>query len=142
MSKVSVYLAHNFSARDWLNSEVVPDFLNAGIDVTANWIWNDLHTMKENQEGSAIEDCNDVARADYLVLFIDQFGETPGRGKYFEFGYAVALDKPVILVGSSKNCVFYNLPELPSVATYQDAIDFIITNEIVVDNFIQLFVTR
>lgn len=106
---MKLYVAHNFCARDWL-PEVVRLLETFGHDCTSTWIFDDAHTKGGSKALSAKVDLDDIDRSDALVLFIDQDGPTPGRGKYFEFGYAYAKGMPIYLVGTEENCVFYALP--------------------------------
>lgn len=119
---MKIYLAHNFAAREWLPS-VVAQINEAGHECTSRWIWDDAHIGVS--EHGAISDIQDIDRADCLVLFVDQFGPTPGKGKYFEFGYAFAEGKRIILVGVDTQNVFYALPTVERVADVPELLKLI-----------------
>lgn len=104
---MKIYLAHNFAAREWLPT-VVAQLTEVGHESTGRWIFDDSHVGVSQH--AACTDLNDIERSNVLVLFVDQFGSTPGKGKYVEFGYAYALGKQIILVGEDTNNVFYALP--------------------------------
>lgn len=109
---MKVYLAHNYAAKDWLKGIKV-QFETAGITVTSRWInadpYDPYHPTTQREE--AIKDVEDVLSADALILFTDNIGERPGRGKYVELGIAVASGKRILLVGKDQSgCVFYHLP--------------------------------
>ncbi len=119
------YIAHNFAARDWLREEIKPQFEAAGHTITSRWITEDLHLMEENQAEAARHDIEDVERADGIVLFSDNFGDRPGRGKYVELGYAIGRNKILFVVGENTSCVFYNLPAVTHVQTVSEVLTII-----------------
>ncbi len=106
---MKLYLAHNFSAREALRNKTVPKLEKMGHTVQARWI-TELDHEKDGPAAEAIKDLVDLKQCDALVFFADQFGDRPGRGKYVEFGYALALNKKIFIVGDDHNCVFYDLP--------------------------------
>ena len=110
-----VYLAHNGAAKDAL--KIVVELLEkAGIIVTSGWL-KPTHKMIDCLE-DALMDIKDIDTCDVFVLFVENYGSIPGRGKYFEAGYAYAKGKKIILVGTEKglsNCVFYYLPTMNKV---------------------------
>lgn len=120
---MKLYLAHNFAARDWLRTEVIPKIRLAGHRVQANWIINDSHVDLNNKQASAQEDVDDIDGCDGLVLFVDQHGDRPGKGKYFELGFAYALGIDTFLIGKDDSCVFYSLPEMTQFATIEEFLD-------------------
>lgn len=107
---MKLYLAHNWAAREYLNNEVLPVLLAAGHQTTSSWITKTQDPQE--QAFNAEQDLEDVRQADALVHFSDQFGSTPGRGKYVELGYAVGIGKPVFVVGSGDETIFYFLGDL------------------------------
>lgn len=115
---MKVYLAHNFLARSMLRAVVHQLKSNYSITVTSRWISDDSHTVTGSAEQSAIADIHDIEDADAVFLFIDQYGERPGRGKWWEFGFAVARGIPVYLIGRDLGCVFSHLPESWGVYRY------------------------
>lgn len=123
---MKVYLAHNYAAKDWLLHEVIPQFEGMGIEVTSRWIRVSQHIdpySPQVQIDEAEKDVQDVLRADALVLFTDQFGDRPGRGKYVELGMAIVARKKIILVGKEhKNTVFYYLPTIQHCATIDEVL--------------------
>src|SRR6185503_10407969 len=94
-----IYLAHNFNARWWLR-DYIKLLEGLGHIVTSSWIIDDSHCESgHSRETSAIADFNDIQAADTLILFTDQYGEKQGKGKFMEFGYALALGKRVFIHG-------------------------------------------
>lgn len=111
MPKISsIYIAHNFDARDWLALEVLPILNAANINVTSTWITDDSHIFSKNSEQSAVVDLRDIERADYFLLFLDQYKDRAGKGKWFEFGYALRAGKRIILTGYNRECIFVHVP--------------------------------
>jgi len=115
------YLAHNYSQRLELR-KIVPEFTKRGHEVTSRWILEDSHDSLSEQRAAKI-DLIDIERSDFLVLFTDQKGQRPGRGKYIEFGYAFAFRKYIILVGTEMNTIFYYLKSFPRFFKLQDLLD-------------------
>lgn len=106
---MKIYIAHNYSAGPALCASVVPYLQSLGHTITSRWII-EPETCTGNNMSSALMDLQDIDRADALLLFVDQVGSTPGRGKWFEFGYAHAKGKDIYLHGTETGCVFMNLP--------------------------------
>ncbi len=77
---MKVYLAHNFKAREWL-PEVIEEMRLSGIECTSTWIKDDAHAKGGSQRESALIDLDDIDRSDTFVLFTDNYGENPGKGK-------------------------------------------------------------
>ena len=104
---MKLYLAHNFEARNYLRERV-----DAGAfgkhEITSSWIRDGKHSDGSDRSLSALTDWQDLNRADVVVVFMEQFGEKPGKGKFWEWGAANALGKYLILVGKS-DCVFWYL---------------------------------
>ena len=98
-----VYIAAPYPCRDY--AERVMHLLEGhGVDVTSHW----LKTPGGLTDGYAREDLADVARADLLLALNpkDWAGRGTG-GRHIEFGYALALGKPIILVGERSNVFHY-----------------------------------
>jgi nucleoside 2-deoxyribosyltransferase len=72
----------------------------AGIEVTSTW----LRGLDEMNEEYARRDLTDVARADALVAWNPPgWWEKGTGGRHVEFGYALALGMPIILIGERSN---------------------------------------
>lgn len=110
---MKIYLAHNFKARWWLR-DYIKLLERAGHIVTSSWIVDDSHCESGHSRAtSAISDFNDIDASDALILFTDQYGDSPGKGKYMEFGYALAKGKKVYIHGlDTTSSVFYHLPDV------------------------------
>jgi nucleoside 2-deoxyribosyltransferase len=111
---VKLYLAHNYEARIGLR-ETIKVLAELGHSVTSRWITDDAHDGVNAT--TARVDLDDIKTSDALVLFVNQFGDRPGRGKYVELGYALGIGKKVFLYGNLNNCVFYHLPEVQWVSS-------------------------
>lgn len=118
---MKVYIAHNFAARDYLNQEIIPLLRAAGHECTSSWIWDDSHLYHKNAQQSAVKDLADIDKASDIIIFLNAFADRTGRGKWFEFGYALRAGKRCIAVGEDKSCIFCNLPNIRLVATIEDA---------------------
>ncbi|HEX5141417.1 MAG TPA: nucleoside 2-deoxyribosyltransferase [Dehalococcoidia bacterium] len=117
----SIYLAGRIRRRDELN-RYRADLEAAGIEVTSSWlnmpvpdewdanVWSEL----------ACIDREDVLRADALVLFAEP-DRDGGSGRHVEFGMALALGKPIIVVGRIEN-LFQRLAEIRVVPDWPSAL--------------------
>jgi hypothetical protein len=108
---VKFYVAHNFAARktDELK-KFVADMEALGHECTSRWLGFDGNGGSDEAD----MDLSDVARADMLILFAEQVGATPARGKYVELGYALAIKHiqgdyvvAVIRPKDAPFCIFY-----------------------------------
>lgn len=98
-----LYVAHNFAARERLRALIVPRLEAAGHVVTSRWITDDTNQMSPEW---AQKDLADVRAADALLIYLDNAGDTPGRGKWVEMGYALALGLPVFAIGCDARNIF------------------------------------
>jgi nucleoside 2-deoxyribosyltransferase len=114
---VKIYLAYNYATRFYLRT-LLPEITALGHEVTSRWITDDSHDKTE--AASAVADLQDIDRAEALLLFVDQFGAIPGRGKYVELGYAIGTGKKVFLYGSAADCVFYCLPWVTRISNFEE----------------------
>lgn len=109
---MKIYIAHNFKARWWLRDYKA--FLEGiGHVVTSRWISQNYPEIRnpEMEQKFALEDLADIDAADALILFTDQYGDSPGKGKFMEFGYALAKGKEIYIHGKDiQSSIFYYLP--------------------------------
>ena len=122
---MKIYVAHNFAARDRLRGVLVP--LQVRHEVTSRWIYDDSHLAKGLSAESARDDVDDIERADALLIFVDQFGERPGKGKFWEWGFAFGLGKEIIIVGEDSACIFFHLhdPLIRRFTTFHEALAYL-----------------
>ena len=118
----SIYLAARIRRRDELQTYRA-ELEAAGLEVTSTWL-----TMPPPAEWSdevwahlAELDRADVLRADALILFTEPGEIDGGSGRHVEFGMALALQKPVIVVGRHEN-LFQRLPEVTVVPDWPSAL--------------------
>jgi hypothetical protein len=108
---VKIFLSGRYSRRDRLRA-LRAQLRLMGHEVTSRW----LDTAWEGGDGSgssaapaecrsrhALEDLEDVARADCLVAFTEPPGAGGRGGRHVEFGAALALGKRVVVVGFREN---------------------------------------
>jgi nucleoside 2-deoxyribosyltransferase len=82
----------------------------AGFEVTSRWIAQPLGPQlsflaPENIEARktfAHQDLADLDAADVVIVRGEEKFLRPGRGKFVEVGYALAKEKPIILVGEAE----------------------------------------
>ena len=96
-------------------------FHAAGFESTAQWLDGD-EEKQLNRHSAATMDLDDVDRADALVLYtLAKGSKFSSGGRFVEFGYALAKDKKIIIVGDREN-VFCHLDHVTVVDTTEDAI--------------------
>lgn len=126
-----IYLAAPYHRREELK-RYARRLRAQGHDVTSRWLsgahdsadcmTDDLELRRQWAE----EDLEDLAEADILIVFplsTEEGGRQRG-GVHVEFGYAIANDKRIIAVGGRPN-VFYCLPEVEAVNTFEEALELL-----------------
>lgn len=104
-ARPSVYLAARFKDQSVLREWQAILACN-GIAVTSRWLngSHDEATDGAAKERFAREDFEDIARADVFVLWNPPHALGNGSGgRHVETGYALALGKPVLIVGAPEN---------------------------------------
>jgi hypothetical protein len=130
--KLKVYLAAQYARRDELRG--YRTILEAeGIEVTSNWLdeTSPLNgTMDKHSEEflihTATTDLQDIDRANAIIFFSeDPKVGIPRGGRHVEFGYALAKNKGISVIGPKENVFhhiaghhFNNLDEF--LATYRE----------------------
>lgn len=96
----------------------------AGHTITERW-WEYPETSDHDLlEACAQRDYTGVVKADALLLLNTQARGSETSGKAVETGIAIAMFKPVILVGERTN-VFHHLPNVHVVATVDEALELL-----------------
>lgn len=108
---MKIYLASRYSRRQELVA--VRDFIQRlGFVVTSRWLdtaWTSRPggssaAPPEYRDKYALIDLEDVAEADIVVSFTEPPEQAGGRGgRHVEFGYGLALNKLMIVVGPREN---------------------------------------
>lgn len=121
---MKIYLAAPYAARDLLKDDL--DFwADHGYEVTCGWVKGTrplgvasfgISAVSTDEETTAHAnmDLEDVDRADALVLYTAQYIAAVGGldpvahnlnsgGRHVEVGYALAKDKPVVVIGPLEN---------------------------------------
>ncbi len=101
--RVKVYIAASFSRRLEIK-KYAAELEQLGFEVTSRWL--DQHHKEDPTEEDwhrfAVEDLEDVKRADMLFAFTDAVPK-PGGGRHAEFGVAMALGKPIVQIGPDEH---------------------------------------
>ena len=129
----SVYLAARFSKQEQLR-EYRDLFVKKGILVTSTWLDQDVVTnlggpgeKHELNTRFAIQDLVDVRLADGLVFFSEPELARRG-GRHVEYGYALALGKPIYVVGGKEN-IFHYTPGIRHFGSVDEVLqDITLTN--------------
>ena len=102
-----VYIAAPYPTRADVKN-IALDLRRTGIAITSRWIFED----DALDDKAARRDLTDVARCDVLIAYNPSGWENTGTGgRHVELGYAIALMKPIILVGARSN-VFHQLSDI------------------------------
>lgn len=100
---MKAYIAAPYPERD-VAIIVMQQLEAGGIEVTSTW----LRRLDQLTNSDARKDLVDVERADVLVALNPHGWEKKGTGgRHVEFGYALALGKPIVLVGKRSNIFHY-----------------------------------
>ena len=123
-----VYLAARFSRKGELNGYAA-ELAVMGHEMTSRWLtgvheWTgvaDNEIPVDEQQRFAVEDFEDIERADVMVCFTEPPHAGPARGgRHVEAGYALGIHKRLIVVGWREN-VFYALPAVEFFPTWEMA---------------------
>ena len=126
---MKVYLASRYSQKE--DTKVVARHLRKlGFKITSQWLKephapNTTLDMCSGEDLSfyAVQDFDDIKRADVFVLFsVDPLIPTVRGGRHVETGIALALGKPVYIVGPKENIFAY----LPGVQQFNYISDLIV----------------
>ena len=109
----NVYIAGPFSWRDNL-AAVAHELGDRAVIVTSRWMTahaphgDNMDAYSEDDLATyGREDLEDIDVADVVVLFNP--GTSGGGGRWVEMGYALAKDKPLVVVGQRTNPFCYDL---------------------------------
>lgn len=131
---MKIYLANFFSKKAEV-AKRAEELKSMGHSVTARWYNEQVpHTVmlkdlpNQYHVETAEADIEDITSADTLILFTGtdrDYASIPAEGlarggRHFETGYALALGKMVIVVGTKEN-VFHYLPQIQIVPTWEAA---------------------
>jgi nucleoside 2-deoxyribosyltransferase len=129
--KLKFYTAASFYRKPEI-SAIARDIELAGHEVTARWLVTD-HEVDFQEDVDAldpagistrfaIEDLEDIDRADALIFFSSAEHASKGRGgRHTEFGYALGQNKLIFIVGL-RECAFHSL--VPNVRVFRDTPKF------------------
>lgn len=118
---MKIYITARWGRRDEMRSHRI-SLEKAGHKVNSRWLDEPDGTPEAK---AASIDLTDICMSDVLVVF----SETPDIGYYtggrhVEFGYAIALDKRIIVIGPREN-IFMHVPTVHVVSTLEEAIEFL-----------------
>lgn len=116
--KLKLYLAARFTRRAEME-EIARGLEALGrFEITARWVFGGENGL--NRAQIAMLDIEDVDRADIVVSFTHPRGTlTSGGGRHVEYGYALAKNKALVIIGECEN-VFHLHPKAKVFATLND----------------------
>jgi hypothetical protein len=133
---MKLYLAAQYHQKEEIK-KYAEDLRKAGIHVTSSWL-DEPHTpttqMAELSDAFhskyALQDVMDIEAADRLVFFSIPDTQLFRRGgRHVEFGIAVALRMPILVVGPKEN-IFHYLDNVKHVATWDEALHILINQAV------------
>lgn len=126
---MKIYLASRYSSKPEMEDHA-RELRSHGIEVTSRWL-EEPHSpnsqigdvSEELMRGYARLDIEDIEAAHVLVFFsVDPTTPTVRGGRHVEFGYAMALDKTILVVGPKEN-IFHFLPSVHFVTNWVQALN-------------------
>lgn len=113
--RVKIYIAAPYPLRDEA-IRVMRMLEVGGLEVTSRW----LKAPDDLADEHARKDLDDVAAADVLLALNPEGWANQGTGgRHVELGYAIALGKPIVLVGERTN-IFHYLSNIKIVDDSED----------------------
>jgi len=111
-----VYLATQYARKLEMREHAI-ELERQGISVGAEWLKETESptsklgdTTDETKSNYALKDWWDIGACDVFVFFAeDQDNQPPRGGRHVEFGIALALGKPIVVIGDPEN-IFHYLP--------------------------------
>lgn len=125
--KTKIYLAARYSRRIELCG-YRSRLIEMGYEITSRWLDGKHEITKEGSTEAAqllrckyaIEDWEDLMKADVCISFTEEPRKTTTRGgRHVEFGAALACGKTCFVVGFREN-VFHCLPSVKFFGTFED----------------------
>ena len=106
---MKIYLSASLS-KAFLMKRVRSDLEAVGHEITSRWI--DRIPVELNEENKGIlhghctEDLADIVLSQSIIIFSNN-GEPFRGGRFVEFGFSIAQNIPIYLIGKPENAFFY-----------------------------------
>lgn len=112
--------------------------VKAGLEVTSRWIdrvpaknldttydyTKDVQYSDEDHQREAARDFDDIDNCDWFILI----NSAKSEGKVVETGIALAMGRPIVVVGPKTNTfLYFTPPDMYHVNTIAEAIDVVLT---------------
>lgn len=126
-----------YCAGRYQNKEAVKAFsqllIDAGHNITSNWVYEayDPNTALSDlsiEENSfcALTDCQEIISCDEMVFFSEnETTATARNGRHVEFGFALALNKKINVIGPKYENVFHYLPNVINFSSQEEFIEYV-----------------
>lgn len=110
----NIYLAARYSRKPEMQ-DVASTLVDRGYRVTSNWIQENYdpnvvltEITDEDNRKIALVDLEDILSADAMLFFAeDPLIGIPRGGRHVEFGYAMALNLEIYVIGPKENIFHY-----------------------------------
>lgn len=111
ISPMKIYLAGSFARIDELRG-YCRQLRTFDYIITSTWLFQPSHAQDDDwrnnrrrRQCAALEDLIGLADSDVMILFTEPpEAITSHGGAMVELGYAIALSKPLIIIGPAQNC--------------------------------------
>lgn len=113
---MKIYIAARYQRREEMLL-VAKALDRLGHTVVSRWINGHTSSPAKNAQ----EDLDDIRRADAMILFSDREPTTSG-GCHVETGVALAIGKPLAIVGPREN-IFHHLPQIHVSMDLEEAVE-------------------
>lgn len=127
---VNVYLAAQYSQKEKMK-EIATKLREVDINVTSSWL-EEVHppdsqmadVPQNNLLLYARTDLREIDQADWFVFHsVSPTTKTVRGGRHVEFGYAIAKEKKILVVGPKEN-IFHHLPQIRHVREWSTALSY------------------
>lgn len=128
---MKVYLANQYRHKE-LMKLAATELRSKGIEVTSTWPDepHEPNAQMDDLSGEhlveyAYRDLLEISQADYMVFFsVSPTTPTVRGGRHVEFGYALGLRKPVLVVGPKEN-IFHHISDVRHFIGWDEVVYFL-----------------
>lgn len=129
---IRIYLASSFGRKEEL-SEYEKKIISLGFESSSQWLKESVppdsklsNVSSEYLVQNGKRDLEDIRKSEILILFsASPLVPVPRGGHHVEFGYALALNKKIVVVGPKQN-IFHYLPGVTHLPDWLTAVEYLI----------------
>lgn len=123
---MKIYIASLYGDKE-LAQRLRDNLLIAGHECTSRWLDGTKGASPGEHRANADMDIEDVKRCDVLVLMAKSKGTMfNGGGRYVEYGYALAIGKPIVILGPiGENVFHYASGDISAAQTHRELVSML-----------------